>query len=478
MITDPTAAPESRCPVQNDAIVLPQPLGERLLTEINQRLPIKSFGYFISEGDPQRPADFLIFENNIRNSPEWKGRFESYGQYFLEHEDAGFVATPEESWRIQKLMWKRGMVAVGVFHSHLRHPANFSLIDYEMHTKGFHALWHMIISVRNENDVQIRAFSTEHGGVRELPVVDGLGDARENTSVLPTRDEAISQARRLLTLRADGRPAHGDRREIFQAVQVLLATGDRAAIDEILLHGFLAGSAERYEQFLHATMRGVPGARFAMGTDEGQRAHFVGEVPRHEVELSPFAIASVPVTNAIFGLLDDKWRELPAADRQKPATGMSWYDASVFAMWMGCRLPTEAEWEFACGGGAPSEWSCGEESGLKQTGWYSENSGGEAHPVATLDPNQFGLFDMHGNVWEWCNDGYEQDYYARSPLIDPRGCAEEGSHRVSRGGSFHALSEMCRTRYRFHDPPGFSAWDLGFRLARNIHPQPQEVSPW
>jgi proteasome lid subunit RPN8/RPN11 len=143
---------------------------ERLVAVIADRFPCKSFGYLVSHGDPWRAEDFVVFDDNIRNAPEWKGRFQAYGQYFIDHDDAGFVATPDESWRVQCEIWNRGMVEVGVFHSHQRHPANFSRIDYEMHLSRFEQLWHLIISMRNPALPQVRAFSVSRDGVAELPV--------------------------------------------------------------------------------------------------------------------------------------------------------------------------------------------------------------------------------------------------------------------------------------------------------------------
>jgi formylglycine-generating enzyme required for sulfatase activity len=90
--------------------------------------------------------------------------------------------------------------------------------------------------------------------------------------------------------------------------------------------------------------------------------------------------------------------------------------------------------------------------------------------VATREPNALGLFDFHGNVWEWCEDDYAADFYGRAPLSDPINYGPEVSrhtHKVSRGGGFLALAEMCRTRFRLHDPAEFWAPDLGFRLARS-----------
>jgi proteasome lid subunit RPN8/RPN11 len=158
----------------SDAVItLSAGLHAQLLHTIAQRFPDKSFGYLLSESSPQNPTDYILFEGNIRNHTLWKPEFESYGRYFVDHSDAGFVATPEESWRIQQEISARGLIEVGVFHSHQRHPANFSQIDYEMHLSRFESLWHMIISLRNPQLPQVRAYAVAVDGVHEIRVEVG-----------------------------------------------------------------------------------------------------------------------------------------------------------------------------------------------------------------------------------------------------------------------------------------------------------------
>lgn len=465
---------------EDGPIVLSPSLHERLLATVRQRHPQKSYGYLLSDGDPRTPTDFILFEDNIRNTSAWKPRFESYGRYFVEHDDAGFVATPEESWRLQKEIWARGMVEVGVFHSHLRHPANFSQIDYELHSERFDALWHLIISMRSPERPQLRIFAVSHGRVRELEVrAPGAPQHGRSASNQPPVDAAacnlaIRRARLLLALDRAGHPRCRESAAILQAMDDLLATEHAEAIDELLVRGFLRDSGRRYQEYVAPHMSPLNGGRFQMGTSRAHARHFCGETPRHVVELSPYHLAQTPVTNELYGLFDPSRRDVPACARRKPVVSVTWFDATLFALWMGCRLPTEAEWEFACGGGAESEWCCSDESLLSRYAWYSENSAGETHPVATRDPNALGLFDLHGNVWEWCQDIYDQDYYARSPIRDPvnpgASLTQEGAthgDRVCRGGSRQLFAEMCRTRYRFHEPADFWAADLGFRLARS-----------
>jgi formylglycine-generating enzyme required for sulfatase activity/proteasome lid subunit RPN8/RPN11 len=447
---------------------------ERLTTTLLQRFPRKSFGYLLSTPDQPLACDFALFEDNVRNSPEWRERFESYGQYFVEHEDAGFVATPEESWRVQQEIWAKAATQVGVFHSHLRHPANFSGIDYDMHTQRFDDLWHMIISMRNPEFVQIRTYAVSRNGVREMlhgwPAPDAAEEARFPLDLKPgkgaggaaAKDAAASAARAHLKLAPDGSPECKDNKAICACIGQLLQTGGIGLIDEFLTWGFLKGSAKRYHDLIEPGMHVLAGQRFDMGSNG--HAHFCGEAPCHEVNISSFAISEVPVTQGLYHVFDSS---RPVHALNKPVVDVTWFDALVFSMWMGCRLPSEAEWEFACGAGKQDEWACGPSSDLPRHAWYSENAQGMTREVRSLAPNAFGLYDLHGNVWEWCFDCYDEHYYSRAPSADPVCLASPFARRCCRGGSVHALAEMCRTRYRWSEPPDFAAGDLGIRLARS-----------
>jgi proteasome lid subunit RPN8/RPN11 len=156
--------------LRDEAIVLTADLRERLLDVVRDHHPQKSFGYLLSATGPTRPTDFVRFEGNIRNSRGWRGKFESFGRYFVDHADAGFVTTPEESWRVEQEIAARGVEEIALFHTHQRHPANFSRIDYELHVSRFHNLWHLIVSMRNPELPQLRAFAVSSAGVRELPL--------------------------------------------------------------------------------------------------------------------------------------------------------------------------------------------------------------------------------------------------------------------------------------------------------------------
>ncbi|MFN2593856.1 MAG: Mov34/MPN/PAD-1 family protein [Actinomycetota bacterium] len=152
-------------------ISIPSQLLDSLVDTVRQIFPTKAFGYLTSAIGSAYPSDFVLFRDNHRNEDDWRPRFESYGEYFIAHSDAGFVASPEESLRIQKLLWERDQCEVAVFHSHQRHPANFSQIDYDLHIERFAHLWHLIISMRNPQLPQVRAFDVSARGVEEVPLV-------------------------------------------------------------------------------------------------------------------------------------------------------------------------------------------------------------------------------------------------------------------------------------------------------------------
>jgi formylglycine-generating enzyme required for sulfatase activity len=151
---------------------------------------------------------------------------------------------------------------------------------------------------------------------------------------------------------------------------------------------------------------------------------------------------------------------------------VSWDDIQVFIQRLNQKeghnrycLPTEAEWEYAARAGTTSTYSFGDDAdNLGQYAWYYDNSGIRMHPVGQKRPNAWGLYDMHGNVWEWVQDWYGGGYYSSSPSTDPKG-PSSGSRRVIRGGCWGTFAEYCRSAFRFDRRPGVRRDGLGFRLA-------------
>ena len=171
---------------------------------------------------------------------------------------------------------------------------------------------------------------------------------------------------------------------------------------------------------------------------------------------------------------DLTWRnpgvEKPQGD-DEPVVQVSWYDAVAFCNWLGSRegrpfrLPTEAEWEYACRAGGAGRWCFGDDPArLDQYAWNLNNAGGAFHPVGTRLANAFGLFDMHGNAWEWCSDEFGPYAPAPPEAVDPQGPPQKEA-RVLRGGSFD-FDDVARTRSasRHHYPSYMSFSNYGFRV--------------
>jgi len=134
-------------------------------------------------------------------------------------------------------------------------------------------------------------------------------------------------------------------------------------------------------------------------------------------------------------------------------------------------LPTEAQWEYACRAGSTTRWCFGDDqSKFVEYAWCRANSGGKTHPVGEKKPNAWGLYDMHGDVWEWCEDWYDPAYYEHSPKDNPTGPAK-GKIRVFRGGCWDYAAEDCGSAIRFHSVPGARSLYVGLRIVldqRNV----------
>ncbi|MDL1958219.1 MAG: SUMF1/EgtB/PvdO family nonheme iron enzyme [Deltaproteobacteria bacterium] len=222
----------------------------------------------------------------------------------------------------------------------------------------------------------------------------------------------------------------------------------------------------------------IPGGVFMMGSPESEEGRIDWEGPLHRVMVPDFYMGRHPVTNEEYGLFLKDNPDVPEpeywADRQynqprQPVVGVIWDDAKKYAKWAGLRRPTEAEWEYACRANTQTRYYPGDkEEDLDRAGWYNKNSGNQLHPVGEKEPNSFGLYDMHGNVWEWVEDDWHDNYNGgpndgRAWSDSPR-----GSHRVIRGGSWGFDAPYCRSAIRYGRPPSLRFNDLGFRLSRPV----------
>ena len=241
----------------------------------------------------------------------------------------------------------------------------------------------------------------------------------------------------------------------------------------------------------------IPAGSFRMGDVTGNGLSSTDELPVHQVTVSHrFLMSRTEVTQG-------QWKAVMGSNPSSfsgdslPVEQVTWYDAVDYCNHRsakehlapcyssrdtgikcnfsanGYRLPTEAEWEYACRGGTETDFytgnmtgSSGGDSALNLACWYNANSGGTTHKVGSKNPNAFGLFDMHGNVWEWCWDWYADAYPSSNSVTDPRGPAT-GAYRVLRGGSWYYSAYYCRSADRDgYDPVRWSG-HYGLRVVRN-----------
>ena len=207
----------------------------------------------------------------------------------------------------------------------------------------------------------------------------------------------------------------------------------------------------------------IPGGTFWMGCVPGDSECKDGEKPRHQVTVDSFYMDTHEVTQAQYERVMGKNPSDFKNCSDCPVENVSWDDARSYCSKVGKRLPSEAEWEYAARGGKDGEVRHGS---LGDVAWYDGNSEKKTHPVGKKAPNGFGLYDMLGNVYEWCSDWYDEGYYAKSPLKDPHG-AESGAYRVLRGGSWFNVSRNVRASGRFGYTPGTGYYNLGFRCVRD-----------
>jgi formylglycine-generating enzyme required for sulfatase activity len=211
-------------------------------------------------------------------------------------------------------------------------------------------------------------------------------------------------------------------------------------------------------------VRICPGT-FIMGSAENDSQARSDEKPAHQVTLSEFWLGKTEVTNKQYRLFQPTRR----GEDNLPAT-VGWIDATAACKRFGGRLPTEAEWEYAARADSQTAWSFGDdEKHLGEYAWYGEGSAGKPHPAGLKKPNDWGLYDMHGNVWEWVEDWYGP--YDGAAQVDPSG-PQAGESRVVRGGAFLVPSRYLRSADRASSLPSYWVRVLGFRCARDPRRQP------
>jgi formylglycine-generating enzyme required for sulfatase activity len=220
----------------------------------------------------------------------------------------------------------------------------------------------------------------------------------------------------------------------------------------------------------------IPAGHFLMGSPDSEQGRVVHEGPQHEVTISrPFYMGETEVTQAQYEAVMGK-NPSTFNGETNAVNHVSWTDATEFCKKLSertrrtVRLPTEAEWEYACRGGSKTRFCFGDvDEDLGDYSWSEANSGGTTHPVGQKEPNAWGLYDMHGNVWEWCADWYGE--YPKGPVTDPQGPAS-GTYRVLRGGCWLTAPSVHRSALRVLDPPSKRTAIYGFRVVVSVPGSP------
>lgn len=192
---------------------------------------------------------------------------------------------------------------------------------------------------------------------------------------------------------------------------------------------------------------------------------FPKERPRHRVEVASFQLASTPITESMFS----HFRAIAnPMGHEHPVSMVTWWEAWLFCRWIGARLPSGSEWLHACRAGTSSRfWSGDGSSDLERVAWYIGNSGGGTRPVAQKPANPWGLHDLHGNVWEWCQD-HSEGLYEETPRDGSAWENCQAKHRQARGGAWLSSSDECEASFRLVASPSHRDRAVGFRPARDV----------
>lgn len=225
---------------------------------------------------------------------------------------------------------------------------------------------------------------------------------------------------------------------------------------------------------LHIEWVDIPAGTFIMGSPTNEEGRGDDEI-QHEVTLSAFKMSKYEITfDQYDSFCKQTGREKPNSSfdgqirKNHPVMNVNWHDATAFAEWMGCRLPTEAEWEYAArGSNRSNNYKYSGSDSIKDVAWYENNRLSQRELVSRAVGIKFGnevdIFDMSGNVFEWCYDFYDSTYYHISPTFNPQG-PKSGQRRVLRGGCFMTSPYFCRVAARAYFPPDTKARFIGFRV--------------
>ena len=329
--------------------------------------------------------------------------------------------------------------------------------------------------------------------LRNYPTGLHIADAKTKIDTLDREETRMASAQTEEITRKDDQAfqlaENTKTADAYKAYLIAYSSGRHAAdakarIEAVEKRAALDDQVRVFLNTLTMKMLAIPGGAFMMGSDKGG----ADEKPAHQVSLSAFQMSETEITQSQYqGIMGANPSFFKGASNN-PVDRVTWFDAITFCNRLsekaklepcytlasgecdysknGFRLPTEAEWEYACRAETGGDYYTGDgPANLGRAGWYVDISADKTHPVGQKAPNAWKLFDMHGNVWEWTNDWYAKDYYANSPKQNPSGPAS-GSEKVLRGGSWVDNAASCKAAKRRSYNPRKNYSDIGFRLVR------------
>ncbi|MEN6423126.1 MAG: formylglycine-generating enzyme family protein [Smithella sp.] len=321
------------------------------------------------------------------------------------------------------------------------------------------------LTILSAHAAEVKNISSKQVGNRVQITYDLIGDENEADVDVTVKVGGKDYKATELHLEGDlGKVRPGQRKTVWWNVLQDFPRG----LDQNVSFDVAAGGKTFKDAATGMEMIFVKGGCFQMGDTFGDG--YSQEKPVHEVCVSDFYMGKYEVTQGQWQrIMGNNPSHFSSCGANCPVENVSWNDVQGFIEKLNSRtgkryrLPTEAEWEYAARSGGKSEKYAGGDD-VDAVAWYFSNSGSRTHPVGQKQPNGLGLYDMSGNVWEWCNDWYGDKYYNQSPRDNPGG-PSSGSSRVFRGGSWFNLAARTRAANRYWNFPDFRDLIRGFRLA-------------
>lgn len=354
----------------------------------------KCFGYLISNNSDNIISNYYIFSDDRRQDNRYRGNFENIGNYYIDHSNAGFIASPEEMfWFEQEFIRKRKYKLIAVFHVHLRHPNVFTYADWNLHPSS--SLGHLIISLRNKMYPKLQSYvvNKETHDIEEMYKASALDVVND--------DESIRKGLNLINYE-------------FKHLRMSL-------LDKYLFTNYLSKfNNNEYEELVQSCTH----------IKEKDNDKFNGD-----------GIKRTPVTNTEYKETFSYHNE----NDSKPVVKVTYYDAYVYAFLNGGRLLTKKEWELYAGNMIIKDPWCHNNSMLLKSAYYSQNSKGFLHEVGQLEPNSFGLYDMFGNVWEWTS----------SNIATSKNSITKGGSFRAFPEMLNTSFDLVEDKFAFYDDLGF-----------------------